>query len=205
MKFIISDHSREKVYHQAGCPHVARIKYHHRMDISRERANVLGYRKCKCCGNLKGSIRALATSLDMLGRGRGMAITYQPKTDTVYIRTEIGLWKAFWRDDAGLLLYHLNRFDNEKTTEELSHAAFHRQTDVRATESFGRLVNYIEDHDKAKQIIADDYRKLPQRTRKQRKYYRQAESRNRRDQLNRVFAAFASIEQGTNLAQYAFC
>ena len=205
MKFIISDHSTSKVYHLAGCPHAARIKYQNRMEISRERANVLGYRRCKCCGNLKDTIRVLTTNIEFLGTGREMDVTYQPKTDTVYIRTKIGFWKTFWKDDAGLLLYHLNRYDSSKSAEELSHAAFHRQQDVKATESLEKILSYIEKHDQAKEIIADDYRKLPQKTAKQRKYYRQAESRNRRSQVNRIFAIFSEIEKGNNLAQYSFC
>lgn len=134
-----------------------------------------------------------------------MDVSYDKKTDTLFIRTETGFWKTFWKDDIGLLLYHLNCFDKSKSTEQLSHAAFHRQGDVPPTESLEKILTYIENHDLAKQIIADDYRKLPQRTRKQRKYYRQAESRNRRQQINRVFAIFADLEKGNNLARYACC
>ena len=205
MKFIISDHSRAKVYHRIGCPHVARIMDKNRVDISIGRANILGYRKCKCCGNLKGSIRALAVSPENLGIGRNMDVTYQPKTDTLYIRTEIGFWKTYWKADIGLLFYHLNRFDKEKTTEELSRAAFHRQADVHPTQSLERILSYIESHDLAKQIIAEDYRKLPQRTKRQQKYYRQAESKHKRTQVNRLFAIFAELEQGSDLAKYACC
>lgn len=205
MKVIISDHSVAKVYHRVGCPHAARIMYKHRMDISVTCADALGYRKCKCCGNLRGSIRALTVSPEKLGEGRNMEVSYNKKTDTLYIRTAIGLWKTFWRGDIGLVLYHLNRFDNNKSTEQLSHAAFHRQGDVPPTAALEKILAYIENHDRAKQIIADDYRKLPQRTRKQRKYYHQAESRNRRQQINRVFAIFADLEKGNNLARYACC
>lgn len=94
----------------------------------------------------------------------------------------------------GLLLYHLNCYDNSKTTEELSYAAFHRQQDVKATESLEKILSYIEKHDQAKEIIADDYRKLPQKTAKQRRYYRQAESRNRRSEIDRIFELFSKIE-----------
>ncbi len=205
MKLIVSDHSKAMVYHRVGCPHAARIKSKYRMDISSNRANVMGYRKCKCCGNLKGSIRALTVSPETLGVGRNMTVTYNRKSDTVYIRTEIGFWKVYWKEEFGLLLYHLNRFDNTKTTEELSHDAFHRQKDVLPTESLEKILTYIEDHDRAMQIIADDYRKLPQRTKKQRKYFRQAESRHRRRQINRVFALLSDLEQGNNPAKYACC
>ena len=134
-----------------------------------------------------------------------MDVSYNKKTDILYIRTEIGLWKTFWRGNIGLVLYHLNRFDKNKSTEQLSHAAFHRQGDVPPTAALEKILAYIENHDRAKQIIADDYRKLPQRTKKQRKYYRQAESRNRRQQINRVFAILTDLEKGNDLARYACC
>lgn len=114
MKVIISDHSREKIYHHIGCPHVKRITAQHRMDITIGWANVHGYRKCKCCCNLKGTIRALTNSLEVLGAGRDMEITYQPVTDTLYMRTANGFWKTFWYKDQGLLLYHLNCYDASK-------------------------------------------------------------------------------------------
>ena len=205
MKVIISDHSREKVYHHIGCPHVKRITIPHRMDITIGRANVLGYRKCKCCCNLKGTIRALTNSLETLGAGRDMEITYQPVTDTLYMRTANGFWKTYWNKDQGLLLYHLNCYDASKATSDLAHDSFHRQKDVQPTESLDRILQYVEEHDKAKAIIADDYRKLPQKTRKQRMYYRQAESRHKKAQINKVFALFASLEKTSDLAQFAFC
>ena len=205
MKVIISDRSREKVYHHEGCPHAVRITGEHRMDITINRANVLGYRRCRCCGNLKGIIRALPYSLWTVGNDRSMEITHQSKTDTVYARTDAGFWKIFWKEPVGLVLYHLNHYDPGKSTEELSRKEFHRQRDVRPTESMVQLFNYIEKHDRAKQIIAEDYRKLPQRTKKQRRYYRQAENRHKRMQADRVLALFADMEKGTNLAQYSFC
>ena len=202
MKVIVSDHSKEMVYHRTGCPHAARIKTKYRMNFSSNQARVMGYRRCKCCGNLRGTIRALTVSPEKLGAGRNLSVTYDRKSDTAYIRTEIGFWKVFWKEGFGLLLYHLNRFDNSKTTEALSRDAFHRQKDVLPTESLDEILTYIEAHDRAMQIIADDYRKLPQRTKKQRKYFRQAESRHRRRQINRVFALFSDLEQGKNTANF---
>ena len=205
MKLIISDCSREKVYHLTGCPHASRITDRHRMDITPARANVLGYRKCKCCGNLKGTIRALTSSLETLGAGRKMTITYQKKTDTIYMRTAIGFWKAFWKDDAGLILYHLNHYDLGKTDEELSWAPFHRQKDVPPTMSLDKLLVYIEEHDRAKQIIAEDYKKLPQRTKKQKKYYRIAERQDKRRQVRRVFDILESLEAERRAKEGSLC
>lgn len=41
----------------------------------------------------------------------------------------------------------------------------------------------------------DDYRKLPRNTKRQKKYYKAAKNRERRNAIRRVAAIFASLEQ----------
>lgn len=53
---------------------------------------------------------------------------------------------------------------------------------------------YVSNHDKAKEIIADDYKKLPQDTKKQRKYYRTAERKSKGRQIRRVDSIFLMLE-----------
>ena len=100
-----------------------------------------------------------------------------------------------WKENCGLLLYHLNRFDPQRSTKQLSWGDFHRQKDVKATPYIENILSYVEDHDRAKGIIAEDYRRLPQQTRRQRKYYRQAERRERRNQVRRVWDIFEALER----------
>lgn len=179
---IISYHSTAKVYHQRGCWHIKRIKNQHRMHLTNKAALKYGYRPCKCCGNLKGTIRSLSVSLESLEKDRNLKLEYDSITDTLYIRTETGFWKIYWKERAGLLLYHLNNYETEKTMEELKSGDFHRQRDVYETEYLQNILTYIEKHDRAKKIIADDYRNLPKKTKKERMYYRKAERREKRKQ-----------------------
>ena len=53
-------------------------------------------------------------------------------------------------------------------------SVFHCQRDVLETDSVLSLVNYVIKHDKAKKIMQEDYRNLPRRTKKQKRYYEQA-------------------------------
>ena len=46
----------------------------------------------------------------------------------------------------------------------------------------------------AKKVEQIDYKNLPQRTKKQKKYYRQAENRARRKSINKVFDLFMEVE-----------
>ena len=83
------------------------------------------------------------------------------------------------------------------------HDEYHRQTDVRADESLLKLVHYIEEHDRAKRTIIEDYKKLPQRTKKQKKYYKRAEQKARRMQIRRVDMLLDSLKSGMPVRQWA--
>ena len=93
-------------------------------------------------------------------------------------------------------LYHLNHFDPSLTTERMIHSTFHRQNDVRPSSSPNQLIRYILKHDEAMKIIADDYRKLPQNTRKEKKYYEIAKRRDRRQKGRRVNMLLDSLSRG---------
>lgn len=195
MKVITSYHSGEKVFHIAGCHYVRRISDKYRMDMSRHEALVQGLRPCRCCCSLKGSIAAFTTSLENSGRARNLELTHNNKTKTLYIRTANGFWKTYWKNGDGLLLYHLNKYDAGKSTEELCSGPFHRQCDVKATYSMETILNYVEQHDKAMVIIADDYRKLPQKTKKQKMYFKKAKRRYERMQVRRVYDLFEALDR----------
>ncbi len=83
---------------------------------------------------------------------------------------------------------------------------YHRQRDIKETESLERLMSYISKHDKAKAVIMDDYKKLPQTTKAQKKYYRQAKNRAHRSAVRRVDYLFSLLESNDpGLKQMAFC
>ena len=103
----------------------------------------------------------------------------------------------------GFLLYHANRYDQTKTFESLMHDFYHRQNDVLPTESLLKLIHYIVEHDKARNIILEDYKKLPQRTKKQKRYYKKAEQKARRLQIRRVDMLLDSLKTGKPVRQWA--
>jgi hypothetical protein len=61
--------------------------------------------------------------------------------------------------------------------------------------SLVKLVEYIDAHDKAKAVIQDDYHNLPRRTKKQKKYYKQAERKVKREAVKRMDTLFAMLER----------
>ena len=188
-----------KVYHRPGCIYVKRIKPQNRKSLPQETAADYHYHCCKYCGGLKGEIRTNG-KIDEWKESYNISIDYVNRTDTLYIRTGIGCWKIFYKESIGrFVLYHRNEYDKNMALEEAANGMYHRQTDVKPTNSLHQLINYITEHDKAKLIIMDDYRKLPKTTARQRKYYRQAErkakSRERKMARIRIENLFRQIEE----------
>ena len=90
--------------------------------------------------------------------------------------------------------------------KEAIQGEFHRQSDVAGTKSLDSLVEYIIAHDRAKVTIMEDYKKLPQRTKKERHYYKVAEKRNRKNAIRRVDNLFAMLERAdAGMKQYSIC
>ena len=194
MKVIISTASKSKVWHRPRCPHSRQILPDNRLSLPKHEAKAAGYRPCRCCATLNGSIRAAGATLESHARRLHMELTLDGKT--LHARTAEGFWKIFWVPDAdGLMLLHRNRFDPALPTEKLTRGSFHRQSDVRITDSLVSILEYIEAHDRAQPILRDDYHKLPRRTRQEKRYYEAAERRSRRNEVRRVFSLFDQIEK----------
>lgn len=104
------------------------------------------------------------------------------------------------------LLYHRNTYSAWMSFNEAIHGDFHRQSDVKATKSMEKIVDYIVAHDRAKVIMMDDYRKLPKSTKRQKQYYRAAERKDRRNSMKRLDSIFAALEQAqAGIKKYSFC
>lgn len=202
--------SRRMVYHRPNCMYVQKIKPQNKMILSQQKARNLKYHSCKYCSGLKGEMLA-NNQFSSLERKYKVSVDYVKKSDTLYVRTEIGCWKIFFKKEfKKYLLYHRNTYSKEMTLKQASGGDYHRQGDVKPTTSVPQLIHYIAAHDKAKMIIMEDYRKLPKSTAQQRKYYRQAENRVKRSERKRtqlrIDQLFRSIEEkDPSMCKLAFC
>lgn len=123
----------------------------------------------------------------------------------LYILTDMAAWKIAYgyRYDWFKLLHC--PFDGKNLTlEEAKTAHYHVQADVPRNQSPYKHIQYIVKHDEAKKIEQIDYKNLPQKTKKQKKYYRQAENRAKRKSVHRVLDLFAELEAKEGLARVAF-
>lgn len=196
MKVMLSTTSRSKVFHLGGCPYDKRIRYINREEVSRAEAIHMGYRACKFCSTMRGYHHIDSRYLKQNTGKCGAQFTLAADTDTLYIRTDVGFWKIFAKPGMQYRLYHLNKFDGAKSTVEMIHGKYHHQKDVKPTASPGSIIQYIIKHDEAKKIIADDYRKLPQNTRREKKYYQIARNRNERQKRRQLYGLLDCISRG---------
>lgn len=123
----------------------------------------------------------------------------------LYVLTDIAVWKIAYgyRYDCFKLL-HCPFNGKALTMEEARTAHYHVQADVPRNQSPYKHLQYIAKHDEAKKIEQIDYKNLPQRTKKQKKYYRQAENRAKRKSVRRVWDLFAELEAKEGAAKVAF-
>ena len=164
--------------------------------LVKEQAEKEGYCECKYCAGLRGDVRTHKAQILSWTHKKEMEFKFDDHTETLYIKTKIGFWKIYLKDDIDkYLLYHRNIFEANTDYQELIRGEFHRQKDVKQTDSLVKLVEYIDAHDKAKAVIQDDYHNLPRRTKKQKKYYKQAERKVKREAVKRMDTLFAMLER----------
>lgn len=198
---------KKRMYHKCGCIYASRIKTKNRIEMDSAQAGKRRRCKCKYCSGLQGDLRILKSEIDTWSGKKHMQFIYREKTNTLYIQTEIGFWKVFMAEESGkYLLYHKNSYTNDMDTEVAINGDFHRQGDVKETESLVKIVHYIIAHDRAKVTIMNDYRNLPRSTKKQKRYYEIAKRKDRRNAARRVDDIFAALEKSqADLKKYSFC
>ena len=175
-----------KVYHKQGCFYEKRMKPKYRLGIDKVKARRQHFRECKYCAGLQGEVNIRRQTLNK--KENDIKLSYDKKTDTVYIETAIGFWKVYRDSENGKYnLFHRNKYYKNMDIEVAKRGEYHRQRDVKSTESFEKILNYVIAHDKAKQIIREDYRKLPRTTKRQKKYYEIAKKRERKKEIIRVY------------------
>ena len=139
--------------------------------------------------------RKYAQGIEYLANKRGVQIEFDD-TD-LYILTDMAAWKISY-------IQYFNRYKllhcpfNGKplTMEEARTAHYHVQRDVEKNQSPYNHLEYIVKHDEAKKLMRVSYKKLPKVTKQQKKYYRQAENREKRNSIKRVWKLFAELEAG---------
>ena len=197
---VISKKSKDMIYHEEDCPYVKRINKMYLRHVSTDTAKERGYHACSYCGGLHGMYLRMRDDPMFFDRIKeGISVSYDRVDRGLCFRTKNGFWKVIVRGPVDTYkLWHLNHghFDPELPDKILMRRTFHRQSDVKETLNMGRIIRYISDHDKAKRIMDDDWKKLPKSTPKQKKYYKQAQKRAKQKENRRIDELFKKLEKG---------
>ena len=147
--------------------------------------------------------RKQALQIEKYAADNGIQIEFD-NTD-LYIITDMAAWKiAYGYHFDWYKLLHCHFEGRPITMEEAKTAHYHVQMDVPVNQTPYKHLQYIVKHDMAKKVEQINYKNLPQRTKKQKKYYRQAENRARRNSVKRVFNLFAELEAKGELTRVSF-
>lgn len=199
MNVLYSRKSRKKIFHKSGCPYLKRIKYSDIMRIDIHDAySDSDFYECKYCGGRKGYARTFKKRTNRYGIERNMNCFWDDETNALYLQTNFGFWKLVWNCEINqFILYHQNSswWNPKRPIKKQFHTAFHRQGDVPPNKSFDKIVDYIYAHDKAKRIINNNYKRLPHKTKKQKKYYNHAQRKAKKREAQRIDKLFNQISK----------
>lgn len=195
MKYMISTVSDSKVYHKDGCPYIKKISKGHGRWVNVNSPLYKNYKPCKYCGGIQGWARIFHKRPDHESEEARMDCWYDDEKGFLFIRTWIGFWKLYWKDNLQeFVLFHKNWFEPEMSKKKLMRGPFHKQWDMQSSKNFDNLVHYIYGHDRNKEIAADDYRKLPQNTKKQKQHYKHHKKMAEKAKAKRLDELFKEIE-----------
>lgn len=196
---IVSRNSKKKIFHEPDCPYVKRISDKYRKALTLDQARSKGYRPCSWCGNTHGLYWKMTKYPKAFPEEISkMKLSFDKDWKAICFNTGTGFWKMMWsNDEAGYRLYHLNKdhYSTNAKDTQLMRRQFHRQKDVKTTKRIGTIVTYIFNHDKAKRIMKDDWKKLPRQTQQQKEYYNKVKKKERRKSIRRVEDIFKQLER----------
>lgn len=169
-----------------------------------EEAEHRGYRPCKCCDGINFLYKLDEESIQYYAEKNNMDVDL--KDNKVYVRTDVGCWKIIYkRGMQQFILLHRNFVKGRISLDEVEHGAYHRQGDIAQAGSIMKYLKYIQKHDDFKQSMPDDYRQMPQDTKRQKAYYNAAKKRADRRSARRLDNLFIMIERKEGIKQLSFC
>lgn len=189
------------------------------LDEEQQEYTWIRWSECESTGNLQSVMQVILNEekladyppqyrkyvfqIEQYAKANNIQIEYDG-TD-LYVLTDMAVWKiAYGYHYDWFKLLHCPFAGKALTMEEAKTAHYHVQADVPRNQSPYKHLRYIAKHDEAKKIEQIDYKNLPQRTKKQKKYYRQAENRAKRKSVSRVLDLFAELEAKEGLAKVSF-
>lgn len=201
---ILSRESSGMVYHRPECRFAGKINKRNRIQLDWEDAEWKGYRPCKCCDGIRYLYKTERKKIQEYAEQFHLDVDM--KDDKIYVRTDAGCWKIIYKiRNQRFILLHRNYVKGRILLEDAEKAPFHRQGDVPESCSIMKYLKYIKEHDEYKLKAPEDYRMLPQDTKRQKIYYRAAMRRAEKQSSRRVEELFALIEKREGIRMLSYC
>ena len=175
----------KRIVHEETCPCVRNISLDHLAQILEYQVEQGKYHRCKCCSSLGFTLHGLEKNIAVWKEKYHARL--DRKGNILYVRTQDGCWRLQYHPESKkFVLMHKNSWTSEQTMQEVIGGSYHLQCDVKPTGHLMSILEYVVRHDQAKANSQGDYRKLHQDSRKQKKYYRKAEAKEKRKAAFRV-------------------
>ena len=201
---LLSMESKSMVYHRPECRYARKVYKRNRMQMTWEEAEHHGYRPCKCCDGINFIYKLDEESIQHYAKQNNMDVDL--KDNKVYVRTDVGCWKIIYKKGMQqFILLHRNFVKGRIGLDEVESGAYHRQGDIAQAGSIMKYLKYIQKHDEFKQSMPEDYRQMPQDTKRQKAYYNAAKKRADRRSARRLDNLFIMIERKEGIKQLSFC
>lgn len=177
----------KKIFHHPQCAYVSRIRGKNKVFFyAQGEAREKGYRICNCCSRMGKYYRKEKNQIQDFAKKNRMKIWLYD--GSVYLETEVAPWKIIAAGQQHkMFLYHGNheRYENLNKKNGMIQYHYHSQNDARSKSILGYM-NYIVRHDRWREEIKDEYKRLPKNTKKQRELYNHKKKRARRNAIHYV-------------------
>lgn len=189
-KRIVSFQSRAKVCHKPGCKYTKRIKASNYLVMTKQEADVLGYRICQCCNSMNHLIQTENNTLNYYKKQYNMAFKYI--NGILYVKTELNCWKLIYsRSAEKIVIYHRNASEREIDFERPDQENYHLQIDIKYVKNIQNALKYIYEHDK---YWMSEQRGSTISHFSSKKYEKQAKKRQRKHSIEKVDKLFRLLE-----------
>lgn len=176
----------ERIYHEQFCTYVRRMKVENRIHFyTMEEAVGKGYRECNCCSFIGKKYHKELKEISLFAKDNHIKVWFVD--GEVYIETRIGAWKITSPGKSKKIFLNHANAENflfcKKENGKIIHT-YHAQSDISSKTIMGYL-RYIDKHDRWRESVMYEYRKMPTSTKKQKKKYKNAKRKaNRRAAWN---------------------
>lgn len=199
--FVASKSHGEKIFHHSQCTYAHRMKLQNRIYFLTEKeAREKGYRMCNCCSHMGKQFRKEKNEIQELARKNRVKVWLYD--GAVYLETDTAPWKIIAAGQQHkMFLYHGNkeRYENLKKKNGMIQHHYHSQSDARG-KTIADYMKYIIRHDQWREDIKNEYRSLPQSTKKQKEYYNRKKKQARRNAIHNVYNLIEKIKVENNYA-----